>query len=203
MPSFTLFITCVSILSFSAGLTQESDLIQDFDPPTDNQQQDFLNFQNLGLSQGAELPNLKDSSFTDTVGSDFGDSSLFTDMEIADFNDPTLSSGILVDASCSNDDGIRPGKLRAREGRSCVNPSASNPAAANTKPSTSNTGDAVGVMTSESYWCVDPQFALYHTVAVCDQLHTGVQEPSGYHWVVYPSSLSKFRTLPQSPLLHP
>lgn len=196
MPSFVLFITCFSILSFSAGLTQDSDFVQDFDLPTDDQQQDYLNLQSLGLSQGAELPDLTGSSFTDTGGSGFGDSSLFTDMDSADFNDPTISSDFLVDASCSDDDGIRPGKLRARGGRSCVNPSASNSAGARSKPSTSNAKDAVGVMTSESYWCVDPQYALYHTVAVCDQLHTGAEQPSGFHWVVYPSSLSEFCNLP-------
>lgn len=191
MSSLCLFMIYVFILFFSTGSSQESNLVQDFDPPIDDQPPYFLSSDNLVSFQTAESSDPEGSSFTDMVGSGFGDSSLFTDVGISDFNNPMLSSSIL-EASCLNDATTRPGKLRAREGLSCPNPSASNQAVSKSKPATSNTGDVVGVMTSESNWCVDLQFALYHTVAVCDQLHTGVQQPSGFHSVVYPSSLSKF-----------
>ena len=189
MPSLALFVIFVFVLSFSAGFTQELDSVQDFDPPTDDQPPSFSTSQNLLALQPTEASDLETSSFTDiTGGSGFGDPSLFSDTDISDFNDLELSSNIL-EASCTNNDGTRPSKLRARDGLSCIDPSASNRAIFKSKPSTSNKGDAVGVMTSDTNWCIDPQFALYHTVAICDELHTGVTQPSGFHWVVYPSSL--------------
>lgn len=199
MPSLALFIIYIFVLFFSSGFTQEFDSAQDFDPSSNDQPPYFSTSQTLVASQpteGSDLENtLENTSFTDmTDGSRFGDFSLFTDMDVSDINDLMLSSNLL-EASCTNNDRTQPGKLRARDGLSCIDPSASNRASFKSKPSTRNAGDAVGVMTSDSNWCIDPQFALYHTVAICDQLHTGVPQPSGYHWVVYPSSLSQFFTL--------
>lgn len=189
MSSFALFIIWVSILFFSAGFAQEMNSIQDFDP-IDDQSQDPGGFQNLLSSEGAEVSDLPESTFIDTSVSDFEDSSVFTDTDLSDFHDAAFSSSIL-DASCANDDGIKPGKLRAR-GLSCVNQPDTAETLDLSKPSSSWKGDAVGVMTSDSYWCIDLQFALYHTVAVCDQLHPGALQISSRHYAVYPSSLSKF-----------
>ena len=216
MPSLGLFILWFSILFFPIGYTQDLNDFQDFNL-NDDQVQDLNNYQDfisnddqsqelLGLSssissEGTDYPGLEDLS--DTGLSDFGENSNFADVDISDFNDPDFSTNIL-EASCSSDDGIRSGKLRARQ--ACANraniqlPSISKPS--------SRKGDAVGTMTSNSYWCVDLQFALYHTVPVCDELYTGADLQSSYHHVVYPSRLSKFYInmslgVPHFPSIHP
>lgn len=200
MPSFLLILIWVSFLFFPTGFAR-SNSVRDLDP-TDDQPLDSSSLQEMTPSGGTEASNFESSPLlADTVAPGLEDTSFFTDTDLLDPNDPALSSGIL-DASCSNDDGIQPSKLRAR-GAACANPNQplSIQAPDLSKISTSRLVDAVGALNLEGSLCFDPEFALYHIIPVCDQFHTGVPRVTGWTHALYPSSLSKFTQARSSHLL--
>ena len=193
MP-FNLFLTWTFLLLSSAGLAQSNSI----------QNLDFTDAQALGPGESQALISTLDTNFPD-----FGDSSLFADMESPGLDDSSLlfdTDGLdlydssllssILDASCS-DDAVQPSKRLKARGASCVNQVSDA-----SDPSTKLTGEAAGAMTAEGYWCYAPGVPFLHNVPVCDQLYPGAgstpqRDPDYMHWdspyhsAVYPATLSK------------
>lgn len=205
MRSLLLILSWGSVLFYSTIIAQSISLL-DFDSADDQPPlEDFLAFQD-------SIP-LTDTAVSDL---DLEDPSFFTDVgtdNISDSDDFSLLDPSILKASCSDENETQPSKLKPRGApAACDNPALSNQISDPSNLPTSFTGDTVGALSADGYWCYDPQFPLIHPIPVCDQLYPGadpirplhdlpewVFRDSPYHHAVYPGRVSKFPAEP--PLL--